>query len=201
MPEAKTAIEKLNATAASYDASAQKLAAIKTELLEIASVEASGLSLYCGAQTRAAQLNGDARKIGNEVMVPLAAGLEAGANAIVERAKQVMADEVNAGMQQSANSERMSPGIGVLAAILLLATSIASIFAIARPMTKLSGAMKELADGNFDVQLPGIGRKDEIGAVAQAVENFKVRRSRRPRPKPRPSTVRTRSPPSTGAAR
>ncbi len=175
VPEAKTAIEKLNTTAAGYDANAQKLAAIKTELLEIASVEASGLTLTAEAQARVAQLNGDARKIGNEVMVPLAAGLEAGANAIVDRAKQVMTDEINAALEQSVSSERMALGIGVLAAILLLATSIASIFAIAKPMRKLSGAMQELADGNFDVQLPGIGRKDEIGAVAQAVENFKVK--------------------------
>ena len=50
--------------------------------------------------------------------------------------------------------------------------SVASIFAIARPIQQLSRAMQELAEGNFGVQLPGIGRKDEIGAVAQAVENF-----------------------------
>lgn len=35
--------------------------------------------------------------------------------------------------------------------------------------------MQELADGNFEVELPGLSRKDEIGAVAQAVGNFKVK--------------------------
>jgi len=39
----------------------------------------------------------------------------------------------------------------------------------------LTAAMKELAGGNFDVVLPGLGRKDEIGDVAQAVETFKVK--------------------------
>jgi methyl-accepting chemotaxis protein len=175
VPEARTAIEKLNATAAGYETSAQKLAAIKTELLEIASVESSGLTLTAEAQAHSAQLSADARKIGNEVMLPLAGALEAGAAAIVDRAKQVMTDEISAAAQQSASSERMALGIGMLAAILLLATSIASIFAIAKPMRKLSGAMQELAEGHFDVQLPGIGRKDEIGAVAQAVESFKVK--------------------------
>ena len=34
--------------------------------------------------------------------------------------------------------------------------------------------MDELAGGNFAVVLPGLGRKDELGAVAGAVEKFKV---------------------------
>jgi len=35
-------------------------------------------------------------------------------------------------------------------------------------------AMRELAGGNFDVVLPGLGRKDELGEMAGAVEEFKV---------------------------
>ena len=34
--------------------------------------------------------------------------------------------------------------------------------------------MRELASGNFEVVLPGLGRKDEIGQMAAAVEEFKV---------------------------
>lgn len=45
---------------------------------------------------------------------------------------------------------------------------------ISRPMTGLCTAMRELAGGNFDVVLPGVGRKDEIGEMASAVEEFKV---------------------------
>jgi methyl-accepting chemotaxis protein len=41
-------------------------------------------------------------------------------------------------------------------------------------MQALSAAMRELASGNFGVVLPGLGRKDEIGDVAGAVEEFKV---------------------------
>ncbi|MCG2641436.1 HAMP domain-containing protein [Bradyrhizobium sp. WYCCWR 12678] len=35
-------------------------------------------------------------------------------------------------------------------------------------------AIRELASGNFDVVLPGLGRKDEIGEMARAVEEFKL---------------------------
>jgi len=45
---------------------------------------------------------------------------------------------------------------------------------ISRPMTRMCSAMRELAAGNFEVVLPGLGRKDEVGEMASAVEEFKV---------------------------
>jgi methyl-accepting chemotaxis protein len=45
---------------------------------------------------------------------------------------------------------------------------------ISRPMTLMCKAMRELASGNFDVVLPGLGRKDELGEMAGAVEEFKL---------------------------
>jgi methyl-accepting chemotaxis protein len=45
---------------------------------------------------------------------------------------------------------------------------------ISRPMTAMCQAMRELAGGNFDVVLPGLGRKDELGDMAGAVEEFKM---------------------------
>jgi methyl-accepting chemotaxis protein len=46
---------------------------------------------------------------------------------------------------------------------------------IARPLLALVAGMKKLGDGDFSVVLPGLGRKDEIGAMAGAVEQFKVK--------------------------
>ncbi len=45
---------------------------------------------------------------------------------------------------------------------------------ISRPVVAMSKAMRELASGNFDVQLPGLDRHDEVGQMAHAVEEFKV---------------------------
>ena len=45
---------------------------------------------------------------------------------------------------------------------------------ISRPMISMCRAMRELAGGKFDVVLPGLGRKDELGEMAAAVEEFKV---------------------------
>jgi methyl-accepting chemotaxis protein len=45
---------------------------------------------------------------------------------------------------------------------------------ISRPMIAMCKAMRELAGGNFDVVLPGLGRRDELGDMAAAVEEFKM---------------------------
>jgi methyl-accepting chemotaxis protein len=58
----------------------------------------------------------------------------------------------------------------------LLGTVLALLMGtgISRPMRAMCKAMLELASGNFDVVLPGLGRKDELGDMAAAVEEFKM---------------------------
>ena len=65
----------------------------------------------------------------------------------------------------------------VTGATTLLGLMIAFLIArgIIGPLSGLTSGMKELAGGNFDVVLPGLGRKDEVGDMAQAVETFKVK--------------------------
>jgi len=45
---------------------------------------------------------------------------------------------------------------------------------ISGPVVAMSKAMHELAVGNFEVQLPGLDRRDEVGQMAHAIEDFKV---------------------------
>jgi methyl-accepting chemotaxis protein len=45
---------------------------------------------------------------------------------------------------------------------------------ISSPVVAMSKAMRELAGGNFEVQLPGLDRRDEVGQMAHAVQEFKV---------------------------
>jgi methyl-accepting chemotaxis protein len=62
-----------------------------------------------------------------------------------------------------------------LAVLLGLAIAFLIARGIIRPLSGLTGGMKELAGGNFGVILPGLDRSDEIGDMAQAVEAFKVK--------------------------
>ena len=62
--------------------------------------------------------------------------------------------------------------IGALA--LLVGAMLVVTKRVTRPLQKLSEAMRKLAGGDFDALLPGLERTDEIGAMANAVEQFKV---------------------------
>jgi methyl-accepting chemotaxis protein len=53
--------------------------------------------------------------------------------------------------------------------------------AISKPVVGLCAGMRELAEGNFQVVLPGLGRGDEVGDMAQAVETFKVKAEQKAR--------------------
>jgi methyl-accepting chemotaxis protein len=81
----------------------------------------------------------------------------------------------------AANEQRISGTIS-LQRIVAGAATIAGLliaFLIARgiigPLSGLTAGMKQLAEGDFGVVLPGLGRKDEVGDMAQAVETFKVK--------------------------
>jgi methyl-accepting chemotaxis protein len=64
-------------------------------------------------------------------------------------------------------------GGGILLLVLVLAVFTTRDFT--RRFAALKGAMRELANGNFEVVLPGLGRKDEIGEMAGAIEAFKAK--------------------------
>ncbi|MES5097241.1 methyl-accepting chemotaxis protein [Agrobacterium sp. BA1120] len=44
---------------------------------------------------------------------------------------------------------------------------------IARPLGRMTGVMRRLSDGDTDITIPARGRKDEVGAMAEAVEVFR----------------------------
>ncbi|WP_076413247.1 ATP-binding protein [Shewanella sp. UCD-KL12] len=62
-----------------------------------------------------------------------------------------------------------------LVLVLMLCASIIyfSYRSITEPITKLSGTMKQLADGDTEVQVVYLERNDEVGYMAKAIEIFK----------------------------
>ncbi len=64
----------------------------------------------------------------------------------------------------------------VVGAVILLISLAVSIFVargITKPLQCITVTMNALAGGNLDVEVPGIGRHDEVGEMAKAVEIFK----------------------------
>ncbi|QUS38595.1 methyl-accepting chemotaxis protein [Tardiphaga alba] len=60
--------------------------------------------------------------------------------------------------------------------VLLLAGAVATFMgrSMAKPIHALETAMRDIANGNHTIAVPGAGRSDEIGSMAGAVEVFKT---------------------------
>jgi methyl-accepting chemotaxis protein len=115
-----------------------------------------------------------------------------------EMAKEAQAIAVAAenikqsGVAEEAKIEHETTDLIVATEYLIVAISIGSLLlgtllawligrAISKPVIGLCAGMRELADGNFAVVLPGLGRGDEVGDMAQAVETFKVKAEQKAR--------------------
>ena len=62
----------------------------------------------------------------------------------------------------------------LIALLIILPLAFFGAHMATRQLLRLAAAMRELATGKLDVVLPGLNRRDEIGDIAKAVENFKV---------------------------
>ncbi|WP_342359517.1 methyl-accepting chemotaxis protein [Terrarubrum flagellatum] len=77
------------------------------------------------------------------------------------------------------HAEATSALTGFLIALTaVLAICVGMLMLVSRrvttPLRQIQHAMQKVATGDFDVALPGLDRKDEIGQVANAVERFKT---------------------------
>lgn len=63
--------------------------------------------------------------------------------------------------------------MSILCGLLIAFTSWFLIIRVARPLSGMTGAMRELADGNNGIEIPARDRRDELGQMAEAVQVFK----------------------------
>ncbi|AYO84968.1 methyl-accepting chemotaxis protein [Methylobacterium brachiatum] len=74
----------------------------------------------------------------------------------------------------NATSAKLTALVATAAALAVAAAAMLfALFGIARPIQRMTGAMDRLAEGDATVAIPGTGRRDEIGAMAAAVQVFK----------------------------
>jgi len=126
------------------------------------------------AATQRAKLTAEVDRFRKETLAPINEEISTLTDQITTFAKQRSVDARAEAEAEAASVARTSFITGVLVALLLIGACIFSVFSIARPMRALTAAMEKLADGDFSVVLPGLGRKDEVGEVAGAVEKFKI---------------------------
>jgi methyl-accepting chemotaxis protein len=171
--ENRARLEKMNQLADQYlNNAAKPIGAARGELLEIEAKQGADMKAEVGAGL--AKLENEAVRLTKEVALPTAKELAEVSEKVVEFATGRVEEEKAAAAREGASAERISMILGAAVALLLIGACVLSIVTIAKPISALIKSMLELAEGNFSVVLPGLGRKDEVGAVAAAVERFKV---------------------------
>jgi methyl-accepting chemotaxis protein len=172
--ENRARLQKMKTLADDYvSRMGKEIVAIQGDAIGIEAKRSATGELPAESETRLLKLHAEAARLAREVGLPIAKELDALASEVADFAKHRVEEESAAMMQEMTASERESLAIGIAVAVLLILTCIFSISTIARPLAALNKSMLELASGNFAVVLPGLGRKDEVGDIAGAVERFK----------------------------
>ena len=121
----------------------------------------------------AGDLRGAAALYRDEARVPLVgafndlAGMADRATAAANRVNIEASENTDAGIIHA---------LALLALVTLLAVAVAAVvvlFGITRPLTRLAGRMATLAEGDTLAPVPGVGRRDELGPMAGAVQTFR----------------------------
>jgi methyl-accepting chemotaxis protein len=168
LPEQIERAKKLKTLAEQYFAGAKEIEAVKAQIFAL---DAKAVD----TATRSASLNEEVNRIARERTLPIAVEMEKLQDQIVETSKQHAEHDVAKAAEEMASAQRLGIGLAVIVGLMLGGTAVFLFLTIAKPVRALTGGMLELAAGKFDVVLPGLGRKDEIGDIAQAVETFKVK--------------------------
>ncbi|MDA9442752.1 chemotaxis protein [Bradyrhizobium sp. CCBAU 51745] len=96
---------------------------------------------------------------------------------IEQVSKSVDIIRIEADKQNEAERESIQFWIAIAIALIAACVLGLGVFigrSVAKPLSAMRTAMIELANGNFAIVLPGLGRPDEIGEIARAVETFKI---------------------------
>ncbi len=98
-------------------------------------------------------------------------------DAVMEKVEQAFADRARAMREQLAASERTLERMSYIAAGVIAALCTLFVYVIAqgisRPLIALTGTMGRLANKDWQAEVGGMARGDEIGRMAQAVQVFK----------------------------
>jgi methyl-accepting chemotaxis protein len=70
---------------------------------------------------------------------------------------------------ETAQANRLNFILALVVVTAIFGSVLFSFFGIARPMTRLNGALGKMAAGNLDIVIPGADRGDELGDLAKTV--------------------------------
>jgi methyl-accepting chemotaxis protein len=135
--------------------------------------EADLIERYQTASRRAASLDSEQMKLMDGSLRPTGEALTVDANKARDGnlAEQAATQSETLTVTGTSQTLAMVLGLAGLAVGVFLAWLIGR--GISRPVVGMCGAMRALAGGDKTVEIPGVGRKDEVGQMAETVQVFK----------------------------
>ena len=157
---------------------AQKSAALEQHISHpgrkaLAREAASLASSYLQAFNEAAAATIESQKFLDETLATLAAGFADAAEQIMDIEKQSMHVLETTTVTNLDTAESFSIGLASLAVVLALIGAFFTTRSITLPVGGMTSAMVGLAAGNLTIEVPARTNRDEIGAMARAVQVFK----------------------------
>jgi len=133
----------------------------------------AALTAYAQVFTATADAMNGADALLRQTLRPLAEAMAADqrqAEQSLRRAFDAAWDSSHATLAETAWVQTIGAGIGLLVG---LGLAIAIARGISNPLAAMTAAMKRMADGDLDADIPARNRRDEVGAMAAAMEVFK----------------------------
>ena len=163
VPENRARMERIVSLLDQYAKGAKEIAALKAQMFEAQAKQAAAeVTELENKQTAVVQGPNGTLANANETDKLIGEVIEIANKLHTEKSHQADAAMVFA--------ERLGLGLGLLTALVLIASAFMGAFAIAKPLKALVQPLEEVAAGNFAITVPGIGRKDEVGQIAEAVQ-------------------------------
>jgi methyl-accepting chemotaxis protein len=167
-PETRGWIERLLTLADQYLAAAKDIVTARSAIVEIETRQLDDIP-------RVKALNEQINRIANERILPIRAETDSLIEKMVESAVARLRLETEKASHAMSAAERINILIGAMAALVMIASAFFGVLSIAKPLAALVRPIDELAAGNFNVAVDGVGRKDEVGQIAAAVSAMAAR--------------------------
>jgi methyl-accepting chemotaxis protein len=166
--ENRARLEKVKALSGQFVAGSKEIAALKAEVIALVAKRTEANAAEITAQIAAD--NDKIERVAKDRTLPVANEMQSLSDQVVEAAGAHAKAEVEHAAREMAFAEYLSIGIGSAVILVLIGSAIFGAVSIARPLARLVPELKKLAEGDFNVTIPGIGRKDEVGQIAEAAE-------------------------------
>jgi methyl-accepting chemotaxis protein len=113
-------------------------------------------------------------KLRREQVEPARAAMREAMAAVSEAALRISAAQRQAVMAEAQAARQGTIWAALAIAVVLILSGLLLSRLIGTPLRRLSGVMRRIADGDATIAVPHRDRRDEIGAIAEALETLRV---------------------------